>query len=536
MNPPRRNRRVALVCDDVEGARTIPTLLSARGIDVVPLDSEVTTILVDGVRNVGAIPSEQLRNRHIVAWFNPDSDSTRAPVHRTLPNSEWFIKLDRAAFAQASLAEEFPIVGPIAILEVDGADACGWINEALTDRTVIATESRADHVVTYVGISLRALLSPSRTNTALLDALMTSHSSQISPSRSYGVGVVGYGPFGGMGHYHGTASNATPGLSFVAAIDPSDDRRRQAEQDFPGIATFRSIDELEDHDDIDIAIVATPPLSHFPLAKQLLSMGKHVVIEKPMCISVKEADELISLADSHDRTLTVNQNRRWDQDFRTVRQLIDLGALGDVFNIETFVGGFEHPCREWHSDESISGGIAYDWGAHHIDWIIQLFGDAPVSISTQAHKRKWFEVTNLDQIRIHMVFPGGREATFYQSEIAAIRRPKFYIQGTRGTLVGEYRPLRFESVHPHHGYERIDYHHAEAPAQLTLATYRGLEGVSTESVPLLPPDRFGIHRNLSDHLRFGTPLDVRPEDVREVVRVLERSHEQSKQYLNDYRD
>jgi predicted dehydrogenase len=522
------------VCDEVEGAHTILSILSARGFDVVPLDTEVTTIFVDGIRNLNTIPIEKLRNRHVVAWFNPTVDHDDTLIQRSLPNSEWFIKVDRDVFAQASLPEEFPILGPVAILEA--GTPCGWINEAMVDRAVISTESRTNHIVTYVGTSLRTLLVPERMNAALLDALFTLRTSRDQASRSFGVGVVGYGPFGGMGHYHGTAANATPGLSFVAAVDPSDDRRRQAEKDFPGIASFRSVDDLGQHDGIDIAIVATPPLSHYALAKQLLTMGKHVVLEKPMCITVKEADELIMLAEAQHLTLTVNQNRRWDQDFRTIRRLIDADALGEVFNIETFVGGFEHPCREWHSDESISGGIAYDWGAHHIDWIIQLYGEAPVSITTQAHKRKWFEVTNLDQIRIHMVFSGGREATFYQSEIAAIRRPKFYIQGTLGTLVGEYRPIHLESVHPHHGYERVDYHHAEAPSQLTLASYRGPEGIATESVPLLPPDRYGIHRNLSDHLRFGMPLEVRPEDIREVVRVLERSHEQSRQYLNDYGD
>ena len=68
--------------------------------------------------------------------------------------------------------------------------------------------------------------------------------------------------------------------------------------------------------------------------------------------------------------LTVYQNRRWDPDFMAVRRAVETGLLGDVFNVETFVGGYEHPCRTWHSDTAVSGGAGYDWGSHHVDWVL----------------------------------------------------------------------------------------------------------------------------------------------------------------------
>jgi predicted dehydrogenase len=219
--------------------------------------------------------------------------------------------------------------------------------------------------------------------------------------------------------------------------------------------------------------------------------------------------------------LTVHQSRRWDQDFRAVRAAVDDGMLGQVFNMETFVGGFEHPCRAWHSEDTVSGGTVYDWGSHHIDWILQLFGRGPASVTALGHKRVWHDVTNVDQLRVRMLWDDGREAEFLSSDIAAVRRPKFYIQGTEGTLVGQYRPLSFERLDPALGFVRETAHHAEAPADLVLARYSTGSGVAEIRLPLPPVQPFAFHRNLADHLLLGDPLAVDPSSSRDVVAVLE---------------
>ena len=66
-----------------------------------------------------------------------------------------------------------------------------------------------------------------------------------------------------------------------------------------------------------------------------------------------------------------------------IRRAVDAGLLGEVFNVETFVGGYAHPCRTWHSDTAVSGGAGYDWGSHHVDWVLQLLGAAPRQVQAQ---------------------------------------------------------------------------------------------------------------------------------------------------------
>jgi predicted dehydrogenase len=347
--------------------------------------------------------------------------------------------------------------------------------------------------------------------------------------RNIGVGVIGYGPLGGMGYHHGLGVAETEGLELVAVVDPSIDRRKAAETDFPGVRTYASLNELVKDDDVEVAFVATPPAHHVTLTLALLRAGKHVACEKPLCLTLAEADQIVAAAAASGRALTVHQNRRWDPDFVAVRRAVEAGLLGQVFNVETFVGGYAHPCRTWHSDVEVSGGAVYDWGSHHVDWVLQLLGDGPRLVQAHGPKRVWHDVTNLDQLRVRMTWGDGREAEFLQSDVAAVRRPKFYVQGTAGTLVGHYRAITLENVEPGRGYVARPVHHAEAPAELLLARYESGYGISETRLPPALERPFAFHRNLADHLHMGEPLAVTPGSVRRVIAVLEAARRSSDQ-------
>jgi predicted dehydrogenase len=397
----------------------------------------------------------------------------------------------------------------------DGDRVLGVVNIGYADRVVLIARGDGDQTQVISGVDTAAIGASPELMT-YLDRATTGRSSNDTLS----VAVIGYGPFGGMGYAHGLACAETAGLEFVAAVDTSDERRKAAETDFPGVRTYADAGAMIADGGIDVAIVATPPVHHAPIATQLLENGVHAVVEKPMCLTTAEADRLIALADENELLITVHQSRRWDRDYLALRSIVGDGRLGQVFNIETFVGGFAHPCRAWHSEESISGGAIYDWGSHHVDWIIQLYGSMPTTIRCIGHKRVWHDVTNLDQLTLHMMWPDGREATFRQSDITAIRRPKFHVQGDLGTLEGHYRPLVSERVEPGRGFVDDESHHAEAPVVLEL---RRFDGSTTTIEPIGHPG-WGFHRNLADHLLLGEPLAVTPASTRDVVRVLEAGH------------
>lgn len=340
-----------------------------------------------------------------------------------------------------------------------------------------------------------------------------------------GIGIIGYGQHGGMGWLHGSAATAVQGLHLaaIAELDPA--RRADAGRRFTDVALHDSVDGLLADDAVDVVVVATPPSTHYDIACRALHEGRHVVVEKPLCFTAAQADGLLHESARADRLLTVHQNRRWDADYRAIRRLIAEGRIGEVFNVETFVGGFEHPCTMWHSDRTVSGGRLFDWGAHLIDQTLQLYdGVMPSEVSAIGHKRVWHDVTNLDQVRVRMRFDDGREAEFLDSDILAVRRPKYVIQGTSGTIVGTYQPLVDERVTAESGYQRREHHHAEGPARLTLTEHHPGWGLQSVDVPGLPAASFPFHRALADHLQLGDPVPVDPADVRTVTAVLEAAN------------
>ncbi len=447
-----------------------------------------------------------------------------ASVAASLPHTEWFVTL--AARAEAvRLDGEVPITTPLVTLDPFDPDVEVAATTSVRFRhepTIIVRRVGPGRVVT-VGMTSLGSVDVHPTLGPYVRRLLRSDFPS-GPGADLGVAVVGYGPFGGMGYLHGLATTETDGLAFVAAADNSPDRLEAATLDFPDLRRHASGSSLAADDGVDIAIVATPPVFHADVALELLRAGKHVVVEKPMCLTTADADELIRTARSVGRVITVHQSRRWDTDWLAIRRLIDRGDLGSVFNIETFVGGFEHPCRAWHSEDSVSGGAVYDWGSHHIDWVIQHYGTAPKKVLCSAHTRVWHDTTNVDQLSVWMQWADGREATFRQSDVCAIRRPKFHVEGTLGTLEGHYEPVRTDAVLTGSGFQAHESHHAERPVDLTLARYDGDHGLIESRVKPAPHPGWGFHRNLADHILLGEPLAVRPEQSRDVVRVLEAAH------------
>ena len=347
------------------------------------------------------------------------------------------------------------------------------------------------------------------------------HLARREEAKPLGVAVLGYGPSDAVGFRHGRAVEATPGLAFRAACDLNEQRLVQAKHDFPSLRTTTRPRDLADDPEIDIVVVATPPNSHAALATELLAAGKHVVCEKPMCLTRVEAATLREIAVANGRLLTTHQNRRWDADFLAINGAITSGLIGEAFHLEAFVGGFFHPCDYWHSAKAVSGGALYDWGAHYVDSILQLMPGPIATVSSVAHKRVWHDVTNADQERVQIRFVDGREAEFVYSEIAAIRKPKWYILGTEGAIVGQWNAITLREPHRTAVYSEQEVPVTDTPPLLTI-TRRGVGGELFDQqlpTPAARPHQF--HHNLADHLLTGEPLAVPAEQSARVVAVLE---------------
>jgi predicted dehydrogenase len=331
------------------------------------------------------------------------------------------------------------------------------------------------------------------------------------------IGMIGYGA---IGRLHAESIKQVRGLELAAVCDTAADRRKQAEQEL-GVAAHPSLTQLLRDPAVDLVVVGTPPNDHARGVLAALEAGKDVVCEKPFALRAADAARMIAAAQAGGRVLTVYQSRRWDPDFRALQTVVGAGAIGKPFYMESFIGGYAHPCSYWHSHEPISGGTIFDWGSHYLDWVLQLFSSEVVGVSATAHKLVWHDVTNSDQVRVDLDFGDGSQASFLQSDIAAALKPKWYLLGTEGAVVADWRIESVKSRHWTGDLIEEMLEPAESPARVRVLRPGG-EGRSHEEVLALParvPN--GFYSNLADHMLAGELLAVPPEQALRTVAVME---------------
>ncbi|MDI6827147.1 MAG: Gfo/Idh/MocA family oxidoreductase [Armatimonadota bacterium] len=315
--------------------------------------------------------------------------------------------------------------------------------------------------------------------------------------------VVGYGGAFNMGKAHAQWMNDTGRMITVAACDIDPARMQAAKIDFPNIQTYTDIDEMLAKSDAELVVIVTPHNTHAPLGLKAIEAGKHVVLEKPMCITTEEATRMIEAAKRKGTTLTTFHNRRHDGDFMMIKEIIEKGLIGEVFHIEAFIGGYSKPGSWWRSDKEISGGCMYDWGAHFVDWILNLIPSKIENVTGFFHKLVWHEVTNEDQTQAIIRFKNGAMADLQVSSIARLSKPKFRILGTKGAIIDEWKG--------------------------TLRLSTEIEGIPIDTdVKYKDSTWHEYYLNLAAHLLDGAPLEVTPESSRRVIAVIEAAEKSAK--------
>ncbi|GGX64864.1 oxidoreductase [Streptomyces minutiscleroticus] len=249
------------------------------------------------------------------------------------------------------------------------------------------------------------------------------------------MGLVGYGLAGSV--FHAPLIAATEGLVLDTVVTSRPERQEQARAEFPGVRVAASADELWPRaDELDLIVIASPNRTHVPLATAALKAGLPVVVDKPVAGTAAEARELAALADERGLLLSVFQNRRWDNDFLTLRALLDAGELGDVWRFESrFERWRPKPKGGWREsgDPAEIGGLLYDLGSHVVDQALVLFGPA-VSVYAESDVRRPGAEAD-DDTFVAITHAGGVRSHLYVSATTAQLGPRFRALGSRAGYV-----------------------------------------------------------------------------------------------------
>ena len=133
------------------------------------------------------------------------------------------------------------------------------------------------------------------------------------------------------------------------------------------VPTFADVDEMLSAAAPDAVHLVTPPASHAALAVRLLDAGLHVLVEKPLALSVAEVDRMLAAAQRRQRVLTANHNRWFDPVVVAARDLLSSGRLGTLVGVDVFQGaaaGEADPAAEAHWSQALPGGMLYNLGPH----------------------------------------------------------------------------------------------------------------------------------------------------------------------------
>lgn len=310
------------------------------------------------------------------------------------------------------------------------------------------------------------------------------------------VGLIGYGLAGAV--FHEPLIRACGGLKLAAVLTSRDHPLR--------------VDSVEDLlERCDLVVVASPNDSHFPLAREALECGKHVVVDKPFTVTVEEADALISLARQAQRMLTVFHNRRWAADFLGVRAV--LPRLGELFLVEANWDRFRPEVRQrWREQPGPGAGLLADLGPHMIDEALQLFGMPAAIWADIFAQRSGATVDDYFDLRLDY---GSHRVCLRASSLVAAPRPRFAVHGSGGSFVKH--GLDPQEAQLQSGMDPND-------PRFGIEQHTGTLTLPDGTVEQVPSERgryLDFYKAVVAAIEQGAPVPVAPENARDGLLIID---------------
>lgn len=331
------------------------------------------------------------------------------------------------------------------------------------------------------------------------------------------VALIGYGFVGKV--FHAPLIANTPGLRLHTVVS-SDARKVLA--DHPGMRVVAEPEAAFADPDIDLVVVAAPNPVHAALASAALAQGKHVVVDKPFTVSLQQAQRVTADADRAGRIVSVFQNRRWDADFLTLRELMANGALGEVMEFHSHFDRYRPVVAgRWRERDEPGSGLWYDLGPHLLDQALQLFGLPEAVFADIAQQRDGARAA--DYFNVLLRYPKLR-VVLHAGSLVSGRQSRFAAHGTRASylkhgLDPQEDALRNGGIPGQPGWG-ID----PLPGVLRIET---ADGMKTETVQGIPGDYVRYYAEMRDAILQGGPVPVNPQQALQVMAMLEWALESS---------
>ena len=286
------------------------------------------------------------------------------------------------------------------------------------------------------------------------------------------------------------------------------------------IPVYGSLEDLLADETVDLVLIATPNDVHKSIAVRAMEAGKNVVSEKPVTLSSEDLREMTEAAKRTGRFLTVHQNRRWDEDFLTVKKVMEEGKLGEIFRLESRVHGSRGIPGDWRQEKEHGGGMVLDWGVHLLDQALLLFP----GVKLETVYATLTNVTNQlvdDGFSADLGFANGIHMLVEVGTSNFISLPRWYVLGSDGTaMIRDWgQDIRIVRAL---GTDEKDVTPVRTAAGLTktMAPRRD-DSIHTETEPEVKSDIREFYQNVMAVLEGREESRIKLEEVMRVMKLME---------------
>ena len=262
-------------------------------------------------------------------------------------------------------------------------------------------------------------------------------------------GLIG---FGAWGSHHARAIAESPDAELVGVAVRSAARQGEVREKFPAAEVFSDYRQLLARTDIEVVDVVLPTDLHFPVASDVLRAGKHLLLEKPMALSLGQCEELIRLGAEKNVLLAIGHEFRLSSLWGKVKEMIDAGAIGDPLYalIELWRNPYRTGADGWRYQLDRVGNWILEEPIHFFDlarWYFSKLG-APTSVFARANARRPDHPELQDNFSAIINFPHGAYAVISQTLSGFEHHQVAKVTGTRGALWASWSGAMDRTFHP----------------------------------------------------------------------------------------
>lgn len=319
--------------------------------------------------------------------------------------------------------------------------------------------------------------------------------------------------------FHGPLLTVNPNFKFKAVVER---HKEESKEKYPDLTIYKSVDELVNDESLELIIVNTPNQTHYDFAKKALLANKHVIIDKPFAATVVECEELIKLAKERNKMLTAFHNRRWDGDFKIVKEIIESGRLGRLvegeFRFERFRSSLNP--KKHKEEPAPATGLVYEIGTHIIDQAVSLFG-MPNAVFGDIRKMRDGSLVD-DFFELLLYYPDFR-LKLKSTILAKEELPGYILNGTKGSFVKKRMNLQEDQLKA--GMLPTDENYGVEPSsEWGILNIEDNNESVREAVPTPHSNYEDFFKLVHKHLRENGPVPVDPSDALNGIKIIESAY------------